>query len=145
MSTVANKIKFYEDEEQIDFLNNPNLMKYNLGVITDFYSSDFEEFFDLKKDPKLYREELVASSFNIKDYPEIHDMVSVIANKDFLTNVGISGDRIYPITDLQYRKVLLEGFTKCEKCGFVVRDDDIWCEDNGIYLCEDCHNSHEED
>ncbi|MBQ8726081.1 MAG: AAA family ATPase [Clostridia bacterium] len=26
MSTVANKIKFYEDEEQIDFLNNPNLI-----------------------------------------------------------------------------------------------------------------------
>ena len=26
MSTVANKIKFYEDDEQIDFLNNPNLI-----------------------------------------------------------------------------------------------------------------------
>lgn len=26
MSTVVNKIKFYEDEEQIDFLNNPNLI-----------------------------------------------------------------------------------------------------------------------
>lgn len=26
LSTVANKIKFYEDEEQIDFLNNPNLI-----------------------------------------------------------------------------------------------------------------------
>ncbi len=69
----------------------------------------------------------------------------VIANKDFLTNVGMSGDKIYPVTDLQNRKILPEGFTRCEKCGFVVRDDDIWCEDNGIYLCEDCHNSHEED
>lgn len=26
LSTVANKIKFYEDEEKIDFLNNPNLI-----------------------------------------------------------------------------------------------------------------------
>ncbi len=26
LSTVANKIKFYEDEERIDFLNNPNLI-----------------------------------------------------------------------------------------------------------------------
>lgn len=26
LSTVANKIKFYEDEEQVDFLNNPNLI-----------------------------------------------------------------------------------------------------------------------
>lgn len=26
MSTVANKIKFYEDEEHVDFLNNPNLI-----------------------------------------------------------------------------------------------------------------------
>lgn len=26
MSTVANKIKFYEDDEQVDFLNNPNLI-----------------------------------------------------------------------------------------------------------------------
>lgn len=26
LSTVVNKIKFYEDEEQIDFLNNPNLI-----------------------------------------------------------------------------------------------------------------------
>ena len=69
----------------------------------------------------------------------------VIANKDFLTNVGISGDRIYPITDLQYRKVLPKGFTRCEKCGFVVRDDDIWCEDNGTYLCEECHNSNKKD
>lgn len=26
LSTVANKIKFYEDDEQVDFLNNPNLI-----------------------------------------------------------------------------------------------------------------------
>ena len=31
LSTVANKIKFYEDEEQVDFLNNPNLINVALS------------------------------------------------------------------------------------------------------------------
>ena len=69
----------------------------------------------------------------------------VLAMQYFLTNVGVSGDKIYPVKDLNDRKVLPSGYTRCEKCGFVVRDDDIWCEDNGTYLCMDCHNSREED
>ena len=62
----------------------------------------------------------------------------VIANKDFLTNVRVSGDRIYPVTDLKERKRLPKHFKKCKRCNSVVRNDHIYYIEENTYLCEDC-------
>lgn len=67
----------------------------------------------------------------------------VIANKDFLTNVGVSGDKIYPITELRYRKRLPEGMVKCDACGEVIWENDSYSfhkyeTNDDITICRKC-------
>ena len=78
-------------------------------------------------------------TFNGLCNPRKMSKEEVIAKQRFLTNVGVSGDKIYPVTDLQDRKVLPEGYTRCEKCGTIELDEDIYLTEYGKYLCEECY------
>lgn len=47
LSTVANKVKFYEDEEKVDFLNNPNLINVAISrAINKLYVLASHEIFE---------------------------------------------------------------------------------------------------
>lgn len=89
-------------------------------------------------------------TFNGLCHPREMTKEEVIANQDFLTNVGVSGDRIYPVTDLQDRKVLPEGFTRCEACGSIMLESNSYRyfvlpinddPDEDINICENCNNN----
>lgn len=67
----------------------------------------------------------------------------VLSNQKNIVNLGVSGDNIYPVTELDKRKRLPDGMIRCAVCGKVLHEDDsvkVYNRDTDdfIRICRHC-------
>jgi len=111
----------------------------NLGYLLTEVNEKGNTVFIKERAGKSFSYFATDGTFSGLSHPRKMSKEEVIANKNFLTNVGVSGDRIYPVTNLHDRKVLPEGYVRCAECGTVELKEDIYLTEYGKYLCDDCY------
>ena len=117
-------------------------MKNFISLLLDTTDSGNTVFLKEKKGREYI---YLASEYTANGSSHLRRMTKeeVIENKDFLTNVGVSGNRIYPVTDLKNRKRLPEGMVRWGACGEVVWENNSYSfhkggTDDDITICEKC-------